>query len=172
MRPAARFTIAQPKRPPEHCGIQTAPGRGFALVSSISAIVVVLAAACGGMSGLVSLESMTSPSLELGPVQFGDLSNPSPPPPLGNGDLKFERLSVEHGLAQSTVNCILQDSTGFMWFGTDDGLNRFDGYSFVVYRHDPQNSQSPSHNTITSLLQPTFRTLKSDIVAIFDRGTE
>ncbi|MEJ2354171.1 MAG: two-component regulator propeller domain-containing protein, partial [Anaerolineales bacterium] len=60
-------------------------------------------------------------------------------------DLKFEHLSVEHGLSHSSVNCIFQDSQGFMWFGTDDGLNKFDGYTFRVYRHEPGNLGSLSH---------------------------
>ncbi len=67
--------------------------------------------------------------------------------------VRFERLSVEHGLSQSTVNCILQDSQGFMWFGTKDGLNRFDGYTFQVYRHDPEDPQSPSHNQVMSIYE-------------------
>ncbi len=133
--------------------VMTKLGGRFALISAILVTVVVLATACGGISSLVSPKSMTSPDLELGPEQVGDPTTPSQPPTVGNGDLKFEHISVEHGLAQSTVNCIFQDSTGFMWFGTDDGLNRFDGYSFVVYRHDPQDPQSPSHNHITSLHQ-------------------
>jgi ligand-binding sensor domain-containing protein/signal transduction histidine kinase len=129
------------------------PGRQFALISAISITVVVLAVACGRMSCPLSPESVASSGLGLEPGQVGDPTALSPPSAIGNGALKFEHVSVEHGLTQSTVNCILQDSRGFMWFGTDDGLNRFDGYGFVVYRHDPQDPQSPSHNLITSLHQ-------------------
>ena len=42
----------------------------------------------------------------------------------------FKNLSVQNGLSQNTVNAILQDKQGFMWFGTKDGLNRYDGLSF------------------------------------------
>jgi len=67
--------------------------------------------------------------------------------------LRFERISVEHGLSQSTVNCVLQDSKGFMWFGTDDGLNKYDGYSFTVYKHDPDDPHSLSHNRVKSVFE-------------------
>ena len=67
--------------------------------------------------------------------------------------LEFEHISVEHGLSQSTVNCILQDSIGFLWFGTTDGLNRYDGYSFKVYRHDSQDPNSLSDNHIMALAE-------------------
>jgi ligand-binding sensor domain-containing protein/tRNA A-37 threonylcarbamoyl transferase component Bud32 len=50
------------------------------------------------------------------------------PKPIG-----FQRISLEQGLSQSTVNCIVQDAYGFMWFGTDHGLNRYDGYTIKVY---------------------------------------
>ena len=49
--------------------------------------------------------------------------------------LVFENLSVEHGLSQSNVNAILQDSRGFIWIGTDDGLNKYDGYTFKVFEN-------------------------------------
>ena len=55
----------------------------------------------------------------------------------GGLPLRFERLSLEQGLSQSIVECILQDARGFMWFGTEDGLNRYDGYQFVVFRPRP-----------------------------------
>jgi|GEM_PF-688076 len=56
--------------------------------------------------------------------------------------IRFQHLSVKDGLSQSTVNCIVQDTYGFMWFGTDDGLNRFDGYQVEVYRHDAGDANS------------------------------
>ena len=49
--------------------------------------------------------------------------------------LRFEHLSVDQGLAQESVLAIVQDSDGFMWFGSQAGLSRFDGYRVVVYRH-------------------------------------
>lgn len=64
---------------------------------------------------------------------------------------KFNLLDVEHGLSQSTVYAITQDSAGFMWFGTQDGLNKYDGYSFTVYKHDRFDSLSISNNFVTSL---------------------
>ncbi len=63
-------------------------------------------------------------------------------------DLRFEHLTVEDGLSSNTVYSILQDSHGFMWFGTSEGLNRYDGYTFKAYRHDPTDSTSLSDNFI------------------------
>lgn len=65
----------------------------------------------------------------------------------------FIRLDVESGLAQNTVYCILQDNRGFMWFGTKDGLSRYDGYHFKNYRNDKQNPYSIGNNCIRSLFQ-------------------
>jgi signal transduction histidine kinase/ligand-binding sensor domain-containing protein len=56
--------------------------------------------------------------------------------------LEFERLSVEHGLSFNQVNTIFQDSRGFMWFGTFNGLNKYDGYKFTVYKIVPGDSTS------------------------------
>lgn len=67
--------------------------------------------------------------------------------------MRFETLTVEHGLSQSSVWCIMQDRQGFLWFGTADGLNRYDGYSFRVFRHDPGDSSSISNNTIWSMCE-------------------
>ncbi len=65
----------------------------------------------------------------------------------------FARLSIEQGLSQSIVECILQDSKGFMWFGTQDGLNKFDGYKFTVLRQDPANPNSLNGNWVLSLCE-------------------
>ena len=66
--------------------------------------------------------------------------------------LRFDHISLEQNLSQSAVHCILQDNKGFMWFGTEDGLNRYDGYSFVVYRPEPGNPRSLSSTSITCML--------------------
>jgi ligand-binding sensor domain-containing protein/signal transduction histidine kinase len=60
----------------------------------------------------------------------------------------FEHLTIDQGLSHTNVNCILQDSRGFMWFGTEDGLDRYDGYHFTIYRHREGDSTSLSWNCI------------------------
>ncbi|MDR2472577.1 MAG: response regulator [Tannerella sp.] len=69
------------------------------------------------------------------------------------GNFYFTRYGVEDGLPQNTVNCILQDSVGFIWFGTKDGLSRYDGYSFCNFRHDRDDTLSIGNNFIRSLFQ-------------------
>lgn len=68
-------------------------------------------------------------------------------------NLKSVHLSLEEGLSQSNVRCLLQDKTGFIWLGTQDGLNRFDGYGFTVYKHDYGDSNSLSDNLVTCLIE-------------------
>jgi ligand-binding sensor domain-containing protein/AraC-like DNA-binding protein len=67
--------------------------------------------------------------------------------------IKFGMLSVTDGLSQSSVLCILQDSKGFMWFGTEDGLNRYDGYGFKIFRPERGNPHSISNNIIPWIYQ-------------------
>lgn len=68
-------------------------------------------------------------------------------------DFKFNHLGRENGLSQSVVNCMLQDRNGFMWFGTQEGLNRYDGYTFKIYKRIPGDSTSLSNNFIYSLCE-------------------
>ena len=66
---------------------------------------------------------------------------------------RVERITPEQGLSQSFVHCVMQDSRGFMWFGTRDGLNKYDGYKFIVHRPRPFDSSSLSVNVITSIAE-------------------
>ncbi|MBL7996336.1 response regulator [bacterium] len=68
-------------------------------------------------------------------------------------EIDFERITIEQGLSQSSINCIIQDSRGFMWFGTQDGLNRYDGYDFMVYKRSSVDTFTLSSNWITSLFE-------------------
>ena len=68
---------------------------------------------------------------------------------------RFEHIGTETGLSQSNVICILHDSRGFMWFGTRDGLNKYDGYSFTIYKNIPTDPRSISNNFITSIAEDT-----------------
>jgi signal transduction histidine kinase/ligand-binding sensor domain-containing protein len=68
-------------------------------------------------------------------------------------DLTFAHLTTADGLSQNTVTDILQDRRGFMWFATGDGLNRYDGNAFVIYKHDVNDPGSLSHNFIRDLLE-------------------
>lgn len=65
----------------------------------------------------------------------------------------FRHIGRSEGLSQSNVTCILQDHKGFMWFGTRDGLNHYDGHTITVYRHDPADPRSLSHNYIRALYE-------------------
>jgi signal transduction histidine kinase/ligand-binding sensor domain-containing protein/DNA-binding response OmpR family regulator len=62
--------------------------------------------------------------------------------------LKFKHITNEQGLSNSTIETIFQDSRGFMWFGTRDGLNRYDGHQMIVYRNNPNDNNSISDNFI------------------------
>ena len=67
--------------------------------------------------------------------------------------IRFERLAADEGLSQSTVMSVLQDSKGFMWFGTEAGLNRYDGLSVTVYRHDVHDPNSLPSDFVWSLAE-------------------
>jgi len=65
--------------------------------------------------------------------------------------LSFNRLNSEDGLSNNLVTSIVQDNKGFMWFGTQDGLNRFDGYSITVFKKSDEDTCSILDNLIFSL---------------------
>lgn len=64
----------------------------------------------------------------------------------------YAALSIDQGLSQATVNTVAQDHQGYIWIGTQDGLNRYDGYKTVQYRHQPGDSKSLSNNFINKII--------------------
>jgi ligand-binding sensor domain-containing protein len=74
--------------------------------------------------------------------------------------IKFNHLTVDNGLSESKVQCILKDRYGFMWFGTGyNGLNRYDGNKFVIYKNDPNDPHSLSSNINYKLFEDREGTL-------------
>ena len=69
-----------------------------------------------------------------------------------NSDLHFRKIQVDDGLSENSIYCILQDTKGFMWFGTKDGLNRYDGNNFRIFRYDSNDSFSLGNNFIRSMV--------------------
>jgi signal transduction histidine kinase/CheY-like chemotaxis protein/ligand-binding sensor domain-containing protein len=90
-------------------------------------------------------------------------------------NLRFDHIGTPDGLSQSNVICIYQDSRGFMWFGTRDGLNKYDGYRITAYRHDINDATTISSNTINDIAEDNEGNLwiaTWNGVNRFDRNTE
>jgi signal transduction histidine kinase/DNA-binding response OmpR family regulator/streptogramin lyase len=67
--------------------------------------------------------------------------------------MRFEHLTINDGLSQSSINALAQDRRGYLWIGTQDGLNRYDGYRFDVMRNDPDDPRSLANNSISSIFE-------------------
>lgn len=116
------------------------------LTKSIGFLSIFLLAAC---SRLNVLPVQPTPTAVL-PLS----AHPTEPlPQVFGADISFEHITLGSGHAQSWTYAILQDQKGFMWFGSEDGLYRYDGRDFIVYRNDPANEESLSSNTIWDLLE-------------------
>ncbi len=90
--------------------------------------------------------------------------------------MRFEHLTLDDGLSQSTVVSILQDSEGFMWFGTENGLNRYDGYRFSHFRQERGNAEALRNDFVYDLVEDASGALwvatKGGGLSKFDRDTE
>ena len=122
---------------------------GKARIGLISLALGLLLAACNGL-GPVNAPTQV-PTTPTAPIP--QKVTQSEPPPNLSGALRFESLGLEDGLSQSTILAILQDQFGFLWIGTEDGLNRYNGYTFKVFRPDFNNPASISDRWITSLFE-------------------
>jgi signal transduction histidine kinase/ligand-binding sensor domain-containing protein len=103
--------------------------------------------------------------------------NPKPIelPVVESNDLRFAHVSTPHGLSQTRVQQIVQDDQGFLWFGTQHGLNRYDGYTFRVFTHDPARIHSLGGVYIFSLFKDRAGYLwigSDDALDRFDPRTE
>ncbi|MBG6233876.1 signal transduction histidine kinase/ligand-binding sensor domain-containing protein/DNA-binding response OmpR family regulator [Pedobacter sp. CAN_A7] len=91
-------------------------------------------------------------------------------------DLGFSTFTSKDGLSSNTVTAIIKDHLGFLWIATEDGLNRFDGTSFKVYRHVSENPKSLPINHVTSLFEDSDGTLwvgtNGGSVSIYDRNKD
>jgi len=89
--------------------------------------------------------------------------------------LPLRAITIEDGLSQGMVNTIVQDRYGYMWLATKDGLNRYDGYTFTVFRHDPEDSTTVRSNYIYTLMEDRQGRLwvgTAEGIDLFDRTTE
>ena len=130
--------------------VRSEPNRQRRRVRSLVWLVVVqlLVTACAGTPATPAgalRQPTTTPSMAP--------TGQSPALSMTEQRVMFHHISVEQGLSQTTVLCMLQDSMGFMWFGTEDGLNKYDGYTFTVYKQDPQDPSSISNNWIQALYE-------------------
>ncbi len=90
--------------------------------------------------------------------------------------LKVEHIGTQQGLSQVNVSAIIQDSKGFIWVGTRDGLNRYDGYKFITYRHDTNDPYSISANFVQDVVEDKNGNLwiatQSGGLNMYDRKTD
>ena len=68
----------------------------------------------------------------------------------------FSRVDISQGLSNNQVHCIFRDSRGFIWFGTNSGLNRYDGYTFKIFKNVPNDSTSLSDNRVNGLFEDKY----------------
>lgn len=88
----------------------------------------------------------------------------------------YESLNSDHGLSQGMIYDILQTNDGFLWFATKNGLNKFDGYKFDIYQHDPEDTTTISGSVVTSLLEDIHGNIwvgtQNSGLNIFDKSTK
>jgi ligand-binding sensor domain-containing protein/signal transduction histidine kinase len=125
---------------------------GCVVYKVIAIAFILLTASCSGSATLTIDHATPENASTISAEKETDW--PTSDPQLTPGQhLIFERIPTEQDLSQTTVICMLQDDQGFMWFGTEDGLNRYDGYNFKVYKHDPDDSYSLSDSWILAMVK-------------------
>jgi len=118
--------------------------QGRVFLGSIALVWGILLTACSRPGDSVPPFPLASATNEgLGQENPGAFSTHFPPE-----EISFTNFTVEDGLSQATVECIFQDSRGYLWFCTHEGVDRFDGYEFINLSHDPQDPNSIRANVV------------------------
>jgi signal transduction histidine kinase/ligand-binding sensor domain-containing protein len=126
------------------------PAHTFLLFCSFA--ISLIAASCSGSATPTIVLSQSEEPSDSSSDNVTDWPDSSPG--ISSGQyLRFETISLEQGLSQSTIFSMLQDSQGFMWFGTESGLNKYDGYTFTLHQHNPDDPNSLSSNWISALIE-------------------
>lgn len=89
--------------------------------------------------------------------------------------LQFDQITIDDGLSSSSITCIYQDHKGYLWIGTFDGLNRYDGHNFEVFKNNPADRTSISHNLISSIREDRDHNLligTSNGLSLYDWGKD
>ncbi|WP_342807207.1 two-component regulator propeller domain-containing protein [Alteromonas sp. M12] len=92
-----------------------------------------------------------------------------------NENIKFQRITLDQGLSQENILTAFQDSEGYMWFGTQEGLNRYDGYQFKVFTYSSRNKDSLSSDWVYSIIEPQKNVLwigTRNGVNVFDKSSQ
>jgi hypothetical protein len=93
-------------------------------------------------------------------------------PIIDQQDIRFKRLSTIDGLSQTKVSSILQDDQGFIWFGTQYGLNRYDGYKFKLFKHEPGRPDSLSGVYVHALFKDRSTRFGSQTISSWTDSTQ
>jgi hypothetical protein len=129
---------------------------GFAILMGDSLLLGVLSTTHANFQLLLrDLRDLTMPDrhLYLAPVFFFSFVVTLAMACADSSSVRFAHLSTAQGLSQNSVRCIYQDRYGFMWFGTEDGLNRYDGYQFTIFRPDPKDPSAISNQCISQIVE-------------------
>lgn len=104
------------------------------------------------MVGQTAVSAQRSDPLQPSPVRAAQVSDTAAIRPFVPRT-QFRHLSTEDGLPVNDIQAMLQDSTGFIWIGTSDGLSRYDGYTITTFKYDPTDENSLSHNQVNDIVE-------------------
>ncbi len=125
--------------------------RKLTFFRALGLLLALILPACGSGNPLPAAPEADSAANSL-PVVPNRVS-PNSLPEICSCVPRFDHLGIEDGLSQSAVHVIFQDSAGFLWFGTEDGLNRYDGYTFKTFKPEPDVRDSLSDRWITAIVE-------------------